>query len=216
MKHTLILRRAILIACVCIMFSFCPALASVSATGDEDTTPAVIVEVSDSPIESADDDDSDDDSAFSVSGNAEVLDDIEDGTKEFYTITTENNNTYFLIIDKSSSADNVYMLSLIDEADLADFLEEEEQDATTVEATPTPSPTVIIQQPTAVPETTETTEEETSESSSDNTLNSSVLIIGALVLILIGGWYFKIYRPKKEAEYDTDEGLEYTTDNDDE
>ncbi len=39
---------------------------------------------------------------FTPDGNGQVQDDIEgDDTKEFYTITTKNNNTFYLIIDKS-------------------------------------------------------------------------------------------------------------------
>ena len=68
----------------------------------------------------------DDNKSFSVPGNAEVLDDIEgDSSKEFLTVTTKNNNTFYIVIDRSSTTDNVYMLSQIDENDLKDFLEEE-------------------------------------------------------------------------------------------
>lgn len=64
--------------------------------------------------------------AFSVPGNAEVLDHVSDGsTKEFYTIRTANNHTFYLVIDHSSASDNVYMLSAIDEADLQDFIGED-------------------------------------------------------------------------------------------
>ena len=50
--------------------------------------------------------------AFSTPGNAQVQDDItEDTTKEFLTITTKNNNTFYLVIDRSASTENVYMLS---------------------------------------------------------------------------------------------------------
>lgn len=67
--------------------------------------------------------------AFSVPGNAQVLDDITDGTtKEFLTIVTKNNQTFYVIIDRSSTTDNVYMLSNIDEDDLQEFLKESSAD----------------------------------------------------------------------------------------
>ena len=41
--------------------------------------------------------------AFSTPGTAQVQDDItEDGSKEFLTITTKNNNTFYLVIDRSA------------------------------------------------------------------------------------------------------------------
>lgn len=53
---------------------------------------------------------------FSVPGNGELLDDKkEDESKEFLTIQTKNGNTFFLILDRSSNTENVYMLSMIDE-----------------------------------------------------------------------------------------------------
>ena len=67
---------------------------------------------------------------FSVSGNGEVLDDITgDETKQFITVRTKNNQTFFVVIDRANKVDNVYMLSMIDENDLAEFLEEEEETA---------------------------------------------------------------------------------------
>ena len=93
--------------------------------------------ISDETVGTEDDTDESDstekaDDAFSVDGNGEVLDNVMDekSGKEFYTITTANNNTYYLIIDHSSSTKNVYMLSMIDENDLKEFLSEEEPEDT--------------------------------------------------------------------------------------
>ena len=63
--------------------------------------------------------------AFTTPGNAQVQDDItEDGSKEFLTITTKNNNTFYLVIDRSASTENVYLLSQSDENDLQEFLKD--------------------------------------------------------------------------------------------
>ena len=60
--------------------------------------------------------------AFSIPGNAEVVDDITNSSsKEFFTIQTKNNNTFYLIVDRSQNSQNVYMLSSIDENDLQKF-----------------------------------------------------------------------------------------------
>lgn len=43
--------------------------------------------------------------AFTEPGNGEVQDDIQNGSsKEFLTITTKNNNTFYLVIDRSSTS----------------------------------------------------------------------------------------------------------------
>ena len=80
--------------------------------------------------------------AFSTPGNAQVQDDItEDSTKEFLTITTKNNNTFYLVIDRSASTENVYMLSQIDESDLQEFL-----DSGAVISEETSVPSVVLEE----------------------------------------------------------------------
>lgn len=60
---------------------------------------------------------------YIVPDNGEVVNDItDDSSKEFFTVTTANGNTYLLVIDHSQNAENVYMLSMIDESDLQDFI----------------------------------------------------------------------------------------------
>ena len=146
------------------------------------------------------------DDAFSVDGNGEVLDNVTDekSGKEFYTITTANNNTYYLIIDHSSSTKNVYMLSMIDENDLKEFLSEEEPEAPEDTGTP---PAVDFGDEPSGDETPDDSEPE--EPKKDNNILSTVLIILVLGAIAGGGYfYFKIYKPKKEAQI-ADEDMEY-------
>ncbi len=43
--------------------------------------------------------------AFTTPGNGEVKDDItDDSTKEFLTVTTKNNNTFYIVIDRSATS----------------------------------------------------------------------------------------------------------------
>ena len=146
------------------------------------------------------------DDAFSVDGNGEVLDNVVDekSGKEFYTITTANNNTYYLIIDHSSSTKNVYMLSMIDENDLKEFLSEEEPEVPKDTGTP---PAVDFGDEPSGDDTPDNSEPE--EPKKDNNILSTVLIILVLGAIAGGGYfYFKIYKPKKEAQI-SDEDMEY-------
>ena len=146
------------------------------------------------------------DDAFSVDGNGEVLDNVVDekSGKEFYTITTANNNTYFLIIDHSSNTKNVYMLSMIDENDLKEFLSEEEPEVPEDTGTP---PAVDFGDEPSGDDTPDDSEPE--EPKKDNNILSTVLIILVLGAIAGGGYfYFKIYKPRKEAQI-SDEDMEY-------
>ena len=112
---------------------------------------------------------------FSVPGNAQVQDDITNSkNKEFLTITTKNNNTFYLIIDRSANVDNVYMLSQIDENDLQEFLEEDSSASTIVDVTPE----VVIDENTH----TEQTEQPATESPEKEGTASN---LGALVAIFV-------------------------------
>ena len=62
---------------------------------------------------------------FTIAGNGEVEDDIvDDPSKEFFTVKTKGGNTFFLVIDRARNSENVYMLSMIDEYDLQEFLDD--------------------------------------------------------------------------------------------
>ena len=142
---------------------------------------------------------------FSVPGNAQVQDDITNSkNKEFLTITTKNNNTFYVIIDRSANVDNVYMLSQIDENDLQEFLEEDSSASTIVDVTPE----VVIDENTH----TEQTEQPATESPEKEGTASN---LGALVAILISAilgvgayGYMKFIKPKKDEDDGDDEGIE--------
>lgn len=138
---------------------------------------------------------------FSLAGNGELVDDkTNDGTKEFLTIQTKNNNTFFLVLDRSSTAENVYMLSMIDEGDLAEFLEEEKGEEEESE------PAVILEEPEDVPESEEPEPEEKTDG-----MNVGMLLAAAVVLAGgAGGYYYlKVLKPKKNKKEAEDEDLEF-------
>lgn len=149
----------------------------------------------------------DPENAFSVPGNAQVLDDITDsGSKEFFTIQTANNNTYFIVVDRSSTTDNVYMLSTIDENDLKEFLNEEETE------TEAPTQAVVLPENVVTPEETEPAETEEPEIEDEKGgLNTGAL--GSLAVLVaagvVGAYYLKKKKAQKEADDDENEGMEY-------
>lgn len=148
--------------------------------------------------------------AFSTPGNAQVQDDItEDSTKEFLTITTKNNNTFYLVIDRSASTENVYMLSQIDESDLQEFL-----DSGAVISEETSAPSVVLEENDTSSVTPENEEELASEEEQENV--SAGNLAGVLAILLLAGagagayYYFKIRKKKAEAEEENSEGLEFS------
>lgn len=136
---------------------------------------------------------------FSVAGNGQLLDDIsDDETKQFLTVQTKNGNTFFMVIDRSRNSENVYMLSLVDEYDLAEFIEEEETEP--VEE----KPAVIVEEPQPEPVQEEPQPEK------------GGMGMGALLTIILlgaggvgGYYYFKILKPKREEEEAESEDLEF-------
>ena len=175
------------------------AYAQTSKKADTDTEPAVIVEVKATPAPVVIG------QPFTVPGNGDVLDNVDDDSKEFYIITTANNNTFYLVIDKASTSKNVYMLSKVDENDLAEFIED---GRTAVQPTPTPGASIIIQQPTIVPPVTETPS--VIVPVEDNSKSDTAKLIVILAILGIGAIvYFKVIKPKKDATVNSGENMEH-------
>ncbi|CUX33142.1 hypothetical protein BN3456_01465 [Clostridium sp. C105KSO13] len=143
---------------------------------------------------------------FSVEGNGQLLDDISgDDTKQFLTIQTKNGNTFFMVLDRSSNSENVYMLSMIDENDLSEFIAETKEPETE-------KPSVVLPEETEpVPSIEETKDKPEKETESVNTG-----AIFAIFLLIAGGvgcyYYFKVVKPKKAEEDAEGEDLEFYDD----
>ena len=110
-------------------FSFATVYANADPPAEETTTEVVAETSSEATTEENTEDTGrviaeSDSSAFSTPGNAQLVDDKEnDDTKQFLTIQTKKGNTFYMVIDRSSTSENVYMMSLVDENDLAEFLD---------------------------------------------------------------------------------------------
>lgn len=145
---------------------------------------------------------------FSVPGNGQVVDDkTNDDTKEFLTIQTKNGNTFFLVLDRSSNTENVYMLSMIDENDLAEFIENSSEMNVETEAE---AAQVVIPESETIPEETEVETEKEQEKEKAGV--STGVLLAALLLLAggIGGFYYlKVVKPKKAEEAADEEDLEF-------
>ena len=142
---------------------------------------------------------------FSTPGNGQLVDDKgTDSSKQFLTVQTKNGNTFYMVIDRAGSSENVYMMSLVDENDLAEFLDETEKSKETEEST------VVI--PETTPETTPVAEEETEVKKEEKT-GMNVKGLGAIVLAAILGVagiaVYKKHGRGKEDDY-VSEQLEFS------
>ena len=135
---------------------------------------------------------------LSPNGTGTVLDNAtSEDEKEFYTIVTENENVFYLVIDKQRDADNVYFLNAVTESDLM-ALAEPDAEETTAPMEPEPEPT-----PAPEPEEPAEVIEEAAPEPEPATGTSPVMLvlIGVAVLAVGGlGYYFKIYKPKHELD----------------
>ena len=142
---------------------------------------------------------------FSVPGNGQVQDDITNSkNKEFLTITTKNNNTFYLVIDRSATVDNVYMLSQIDENDLKEFLEEDQTTSSVVDVTPN----IVIDENTNTDQNNQTETEVPGKEESSSNLGALIAIFAAAVLGVGGYGYMKFIKPKKDEDDGDEEGIE--------
>jgi len=74
-------------------------------------------------------------------GQGTVLDNAtnEDG-KEFFTITTPDENVFYLVIDRQKDSENVYFLNAVTESDLMALAEKDKEDETPPAAAAVPEP----------------------------------------------------------------------------
>lgn len=131
---------------------------------------------------------------FTPKGTGTVLDNATDEYgKEFYTITTPDENVFYLVIDKQRDADNVYFLNAVTESDLMALAEQDaEPTPQPVEPAPTPTPQPV--EPTEEPEEPEPKPEQGASPLMLALIGVAVLAVGGL------GYYFKIYKPKHELD----------------
>ena len=194
-----------LLASVCLagtMLAGCgePVFANVDPAWEEQAAVIVPETPAESPVPEAPE------QGFSTPGNGDLGDEVEDSKqKDFYTIRTKDNKTFYLVIDHANSVDNVYLLSLVDEYDLEEFMDgtalSRETVAEPVQPTVTPTPTP---EPTPTPTPAVSGEPEKKAPYENSTL---WILGGGLVLFLLL-YYFKIYKPSHDTGDDDSEGLE--------
>ena len=164
------------------------------------------------------------DGAFTPEGTGTVLDTATgaDGDKQFYTITSEDGNVFYLIIDGKRDGNNVYFLNGVTEADLMALAE---KSGDTMSAIPAEDVCTCTEKcaagevDTACPvckndlkgctgkeKPAETEEPAQAEQPKKDKGSAGTIIFILIALLAAGGvgYYVKIVRPKQQAEDDED------------
>lgn len=127
-------------------------------------------------------------------GTGTVVDTVteEDG-KEFFTIVTEDEAVFYLVIDRQRGAENVYFLNAVTVEDLAALAELPEGVGATPDTSTEPKPT-------EAPPVTDKEKPETG-------VNMGMILLALAVVVIGGGaaFYFKVYRPKRQKAAESEE-----------
>lgn len=149
------------------------------------------------------------DGVLTPSGNMSLVDNVKEEDKEnldFMTVTSKDGHVFYIVIDHSSNAENVYFLNQVDESDLMALMTDEEKKAIE-ETADTEKETEEAVTPSVKTDSAETdTSQAETENNKKNEVRSAMnnnLIIGAVFgvigLVLIGAYYFLKIRPKKKG-----------------
>lgn len=166
------------------------------------------------------------DGAFTPEGTGTVLDEAagEGDDKQFYTITTEAGNVFYLIIDGKRDDNNVYFLNGVTEDDLMALAEKGDGSVSTIPEAETCTCTekceageVNISCPVCKNDLKSCTGKEKPDKDKDEesaepekpkkdtgSAGTMIFLIAALLAAGGVGYYVKIVRPKQQAEDDED------------
>lgn len=162
--------------------------------------------------------------AFTPEGTGTVLDQATGADdKYFYTITTEDGNVFYLIVDGKRDANNVYFLNGVTEADLLALAEKEDGTISAVPPVETCTCTDKCEAgkvnttcavckndltgctgKAAQPTEPEPSAPETPEAGKSNT-GMIVFIVIAVLVVGVAGYYVKVIRPKRQADEDDED-----------
>jgi len=200
---------------------------SATAAPQPEATPAPAQPSSSAPAPSTVSDDStaSGGNPFTPDGTGNVLDEATENEddKQFYTITSEAGNVFYMIIDGERDADNVYFLNTVTENDLMALAETEEGSESAVPVPETcacPERCVAGAVNTACPvckidmnactgkEKTPEPEPEEPQPEPEDDGNAGLIIFAVAALVAVGGtaYYIKIVRPRRQASLDDVDG----------
>lgn len=138
-----------------------------------------------------------------------VTDDFVTNEREFFTVDASG-KTFYLIVDRSQSTENVYLLTEAGCNDLLNFTDYNGVDVQNGDVPMYEIPSNRIEKVESKPETEETEEEPTEEPKEENKTGSpSWLVIILIAAVFGGGYYFIKVKKTKEDLMDADEMDEF-------
>ena len=157
-------------------------------------------------------------SPLTPDGNLELVDDVtqESDGKQFITVQSKNDNTFYIVIDRDKDTDNVYFMNLVDEADLMALMEDGEVtvkctcdtrcEAGDVDTTcPVCKNNMVectgVEEEQETETTTEPTEDDTEKTESKGS-SAPILLIVLIIGLGAGGavYYLKFKKPKTDTK----------------
>lgn len=134
----------------------------------------------------------DDHTPLTFDGTGTVVDNILNGSKQFYTISTDAGNVFYLIVDLDKEYNNVYLLDTTKERDLIALAEKADK-AEGIE---------IKEEPVPQKEEPEPPQEPVVEEPVKKDDNTALYIIFGILLFGAGGviFYYWFYKPRKDQE----------------
>ncbi len=157
-------------------------------------------------------------SPLTPDGNLELVDDVtqESDGKQFITVQSKNDNTFYIVIDRDKDTDNVYFMNLVDEADLMALMEDGEVTLKCTCKTRCEAGNVDTTCPVCKNNMTEctgeeqekepetTAEPETSEPEKTESKGSAAPLFGLFLIVVLGAggavYYLKFKKPKTDTK----------------
>ena len=170
------------------LFVFMSSGVTAFAFGDPEPVEETEV-LPENPIEEVSEDDH---TPLTFDGTGTVVDNILNGSKQFYTISTDAGNVFYLIVDLDKEYNNVYLLdttkerdliALAEKADKAEGIEIKEESVPQKEE-PEPPQEPVVEEPVKKDD------------------NTALYIIFGILLFGAGGviFYYWFYKPRKDQE----------------
>lgn len=138
---------------------------------------------------------------FTPDGSGTVMDNVfDDNGKEIFSIMTESEAVFYLIVDRERTSDNVYLLNAVTEEDLMALAQ---KNGRTINPPTIAMPTTEIVTSTVQAEQTAAHEPDIKDKMGGFD-NMTVIFIIAVAAVGGLGYYFKIHKKKKQATVSDD------------
>jgi hypothetical protein len=145
--------------------------------------------------------------AIPTNGTGTVIENDTDTSvqREFFTIKTAAGNVFYIVVDKEKTGDNVYLLTQVTEADLEKLAGSQAASTVTGGNTVSQSQTGLGAATTSQAQPTASANKPAANKKTQAGGIGTIVFVALAVIVAGGaGFYFKIYRPRREMGSDDD------------